>query len=275
MPTEEPRDELTLGAALRQAREAAGMTVEQVSADTRIRATLVRDLEADRFASSGASVYARGHVKSIAHTLKVDEAPLLALFDEAQGSTPPEVPIAVSEPAAPTSLGGSDFALSAAAALRPERRGPRWGVALAGAGVLLVALIGIGSLNGGGGHPAAVSGTSSPSPSPTPSRPAVRPTAPPPDSLASKPPVTGAQLRVRVIGGVSWISVSSATATLYEGILTDGQFKDFRDPTRLKIVIGNAPVVSLNCNGRDSGPVAANNSKVGHFACTSAGLTSS
>src|SRR4051794_22085492 len=169
MPTDEPRDELTLGAALRQAREAAGMSVEDVSADTRIRATLVRDLEADRFASSGASVYARGHVKSIAHTLKVDEAPLLALFDKAQGATPPEVPIAAPEPAAPTSLGGSDFALSAAAALLPERRGPRWGIALAGAGVVLVALIAIGSLSGGGGSPQAAVSSGTPTPSVAPS----------------------------------------------------------------------------------------------------------
>jgi transcriptional regulator with XRE-family HTH domain len=276
MPTEEPRDELTLGAALRQAREAAGMSVEDVSADTRIRATLVRDLEADRFASSGASVYARGHIKSIAHTLKVDEAPLLALFDQAQGTTPPEVPIAEPEPARPTSLGGSDFALSAAAALRPERRGPRWGVALTGAAAVLVALIGIGSLNGGGGggRQAAVGGTPTPTPTTAASQPPVKATAPP-DSIASKPPVSGAQLRVRVIGGASWVSISSATTTLFEGILGDGQFKDFHDASRLKVVIGNSPVVSLNCNGRDSGPVAANNRKVGHFACTAAGLTSS
>ncbi|MBW8821870.1 MAG: helix-turn-helix domain-containing protein, partial [Streptomyces sp.] len=53
MPTDDRSDDLTLGAALRRAREAAGLSVEDVSADTRIRATLVRDLEADRFTSSG------------------------------------------------------------------------------------------------------------------------------------------------------------------------------------------------------------------------------
>lgn len=262
----------TLGAALRAAREAAGLTVEQVSADTRIRATLIRDLEADSFASSGGSVYARGHVKSIAHTLQVDAAPLLALFDAAQGGAPVEVPLAEAEPVA-TSLGASDFALAKAASLRPDRRGPRWGVALTGAAAVLVALIGIGSLSGGGGaSPAALGGT--PTGTPEPSAPAVQPSAPS-DITASKPPVTGAQLRVRVIGGASWLSISGAGGqTLFEGTLADGQFKDFRDPAKLKVVVGNSPVVSLNCNGKDSGPVAPDNRKVGHFSCTPAGLAS-
>ncbi|MFN2539670.1 MAG: RodZ domain-containing protein [Mycobacteriales bacterium] len=271
MPTDDLTDDLTLGAALRQAREAAGMSVEDVSADTRIRATLVRDLEADRFTSSGGAVYARGHVKSIAATLKVDAAPLLALFDKAQGAEPVAAAMTGPEPVVDPSLGGSDFALSAAAALRPERRGPRWGVATSGAAAVLVALIAIGSLNnGGGGHPAALATTPTPTAA---SQPPVQASTPP-DITASKPPISGAQLRVRVIGGSSWVSISNPTATLFEGILADGQFKDFRDPTRLKVVIGNSPVVSLNCNGKDSGPVAPNNHRVGHFSCTSAGLTS-
>ncbi|MGB8652780.1 MAG: helix-turn-helix transcriptional regulator, partial [Mycobacteriales bacterium] len=118
--------EPTLGAALRAAREAAGLSIEQVSADTRIRATLVRDLEGDRFASSGGTVYARGHVKSIASTLHTDPAPLLALFDAAQGA-PEALPLETTPEPGPTvtSLGGTSFAASAAAALHPERRSPR------------------------------------------------------------------------------------------------------------------------------------------------------
>ena len=269
MPTDEP--DVTLGMALREAREAAGLTVEQVSADTRIRATLVRDLEADRFTSSGGMVYARGHVKSIAHTLKVDAAPLLALFDKAQGSSPVELAIATPEPVVATSLGGSDFALSKAASLRPERRGPRWGIALSGAAVVLVGLIAIGSL-GGGDTPRTTALTDT-TPTPVATQPQVQPTSPP-DITASKAPIVGAQLRVRVIGGSSWVSISNATTTLFEGILGDGQFKDFRDNAKLKVIIGNSPVVSLNCNGKDSGPVAPDNRRVGHFSCTPAGLTS-
>ena len=265
------KPELTLGAALREAREAAGLTVEQVSADTRIRATLVRDLEADRFASSGGTVYARGHVKSIAATLRVDAAPLLALFDQAEGTAPAEALLAQTEPVM-TTLGGSDFAAAKTASLRPDRRGPRWGVALTGAAAVLIALIGIGSLGGGGGTRTPTALGTSPSATPAPSQPAVEPSQPP--LTANKPPVSGAQLRVRVIGGKSWVSISNAGGqTLFEGTLGDGQYKDFHDGAKLKVIVGNPPVVSLNCNGKDSGPVAPNSRKVGHFSCTPSGLS--
>ena len=264
-------DDTTLGAALRQAREDAGLTVERVAAETRIRATLIRDLENDSFASSGGSVYARGHVKSIASTLHVDPAPLLALFDKVQG-TPPELAMANAEPVVATSLGGTDFARGAAASLRPDRRGPRWGIALAGAAVVLVALIAIGSLPGNKPADQSLAGptvTASPTTVVQPTQQATLP----PDASASKPPITGAQLRVRIIGGSSWVSVSNAAGTtLFEGTLADGQFKDFTDARRLKVILGNSYVVSLNCGGKDSG-VPGSGKVVRRYACTDAGLT--
>lgn len=271
-----PQDDLTVGAALRAAREDAGRTVEQLAGRTNIRATLIRDLEEDRFASCGGRVYARGHVKSIASALSVDAAPLLALFDKAQPDGEPEAASAsplVVPGRSEDSLGGTSFAIASAAALRPERQGPRWGLALAGAAAVLGVVTFIGYQDQpSGSDTATVFDTPGPDPTSTASSaPVVTPTSQP-DLSAAKPPVTGAQLRLRVIGGQSWVSVSNATATLFEGILSDGQFRDFNDPTRLKVVVGNAGAVNLNCGGRDSGP-AGGSGKVGHFACTAAGLT--
>lgn len=265
-------DDVTLGAALRAAREERGLSVEQVSASTRIRATLVRDLEADSLASSGGAVYARGHVKSIASALRVDPAPLLALFDQAHQSAP-DMMLAQAEPLAQpvTSFGGSAFAASAAASLQPERHGPRWGLALSAAAASLVAITAIGYAQQSD-SPATQAGTLStlPSATPTPSAtPEVQ--TPNPDSVAAKPPVTGAQLRLRVLGGNSWVSVGNPSGTLFEGLLKDGEFKDFADPSRLKLVVGNAFAVNLNCGGRDSGPVQGKKS-VRRFECTAAGL---
>lgn len=274
MPT--PQDDLTVGVALRAAREDAGRTVEQLASRTNIRATLIRDLEEDRFESCGGRVYARGHVKSIASALSVDAAPLLALFDKAQPEAEPALaglPTVVVPSHTEESLGGTSFALASAAALRPERRGPRWGLALAGAAAVLgvVTLVGYQDQPGAASR-ATVFDTAGPTPSATATQAPVVTPSTPSDLSAAKPPVTGAQLRLRVIGGQSWVSVSNATATLFEGILSDGQFRDFNDPTRLKVVVGNAGAVNLNCGGRDSGP-AGGSGKVGHFACTAAGLT--
>lgn len=275
MPTGE-NDRPTLGMALRAAREQAGATVEQVSADTRLRATVIRDLEGDSFRSSGGSVYARGHVKSIARALNLDPGPLLAVFDATQGSTKGP-PLLDPEPLPQemTSFGGSAFA-GAAAALVPERRGPRWGMAVAAACVALAAIIGIGYLNqpSPASRPLAVIALPSATPSATsPATPGAV-TTPDPGAVVAKPTVTGAQLRVRLIDGRSWVSVSDSNGTtVYEGILNAGEFRDFSDPTRLKIVVGNAKVVNLNCDGHDSGP-AGGSGAVAKFACTPSGLTS-
>jgi hypothetical protein len=260
-----PSDETTLGAALRAAREAAGKSVEQVSESTRIRGTLIRDLEADRFASSMGAVYARGHVKSIAAAVGADVAPLLALFDAAHEPEEPPTVVEVAAATAPSGFDGSAFAASASA-LRPERRTPRWGSALVIAGAVLAGLVTIGYARGPKSVPSTLAG-----PSPSPSAPVVVHT-PAPDAVASKPAVTGAQLRLRVIGGTSWVSVSDAAGgTLFEGILHDGEFKDFTDALRLKVVVGNALPVNLNCGGKDSGPAGAAG-KVKTFVCTAAGL---
>lgn len=263
-----PSDEPTLGAALRAAREESGQTVEQVSAETRIRATLIRDLESDQFGSSMGAVYARGHVKSIAAAVGADPAPLLALFDRAQPAEDAPTIVEVASATAPVGFDGSAFAASAHA-LRPERRTPRWGAALIGAAAVLLLLMGIGfaSGNGRGGTPT----TALQPPSASASAPQVVHT-PAPDSVASKPAVTGAQLRLRLIGGASWVSVSNALGkTLFEGTLRDGQFRDFTDATRLKVVVGNAAPVNLNCGGKDSGP-AGGRGQVKRFECTQAGL---
>ena len=263
-----PSDEPTLGAALRAAREESGQTVEQVSAETRIRATLIRDLEADSFGSSMGAVYARGHVKSIAAALGVDPAPLLALFDQVQQVEEAPTIVEVATATAPKGFDGSAFAASAAA-LRPERRTPRWGAALAVAAAVLLTFMGIGWATGGK-KPAGQTAIQQPTQAPSTPTEAVR--TPAPDSVASKPAVTGAQLRMRVIGGRSWVSVSNAAGkTLFEGTMRDGDFKDFTDPLRLKVVVGSALFVNLNCGGKDSGPAGARGA-VMRFECTQAGL---
>jgi hypothetical protein len=45
--------------------------------------------------------------------------------------------------------------------------------------------------------------------------------------------------------------------TLFEGTLTKGDTKTFRDKTKVKLLVGNAGAVSLNVNGRDLGAPGA------------------
>jgi len=60
------------GARLRQAREAAGLTHEDVSARLKIAVRVIRALESDDWSPLGAPVFARGQLRSYARLLKLD-----------------------------------------------------------------------------------------------------------------------------------------------------------------------------------------------------------
>jgi hypothetical protein len=121
------------------------------------------------------------------------------------------------------------------------------------AGVVVVAVLLLGGswLLGRGDDGAQVGaipapGTSSATTGPGPT------TAKPPPTTA--PPVPGVTLRLRATGGSSWVSVTSSNGSqLYQGILAEGQAKEFRDARQLSVRFGNSPAVRVVQNGRDVG----------------------
>ena len=258
---------VTLGAALRAAREAAGLSVEDISADTRIRGTLIRDLEADRFESSGAPVYARGHVRAITHTIGVDAAPYLELFATQVGGIDEPFPIPAPPPVIPANRGplAPDEPIHVPTAARPERRGPNW---LAGGSValaVLVVLFVVGQLAkpSTSTPPEIVDGgaiiTTSPTPRPAPAK-----------VLTAAAP-TGAALRLHLVGGNSWVSVRTPTKTLFEGVLRNGATQEFKDPKQLRLIVGNAGAVNVACSGHSLVP-AGGTGQVRRFACSVTGI---
>ena len=260
----------TLGTALRAARETAGLTVEQISAETRIRGTLIRDLEADRFESSGAPVYARGHVRAIVHAIGVDEAPYLALFSRQVGGTEESFPAPSPAPLVPAARGplAPTEPLHVPTAARPERRGPNWLAAGSAALGVLVVLFAVGQITKPSGSSADDPAAGAVAPSVAAS---VAPAGPPKQLTAARPPTSGADLRVRLLGGDSWVSVSNSAVTLFEGVLRRGDVRDFKDSKQLRLVVGNAGAVSIVCSGRDLGP-AGQPGKVRRFACSADGI---
>ena len=70
------------GERLRRAREAAGLTIEDVGERLRMPARVVRSLEAEDWSRLGAPVFVRGQVRSYARLLGLTTAPMLeALVD--------------------------------------------------------------------------------------------------------------------------------------------------------------------------------------------------
>lgn len=69
-----------IGAALREAREAQGRTLEDAALGLRARTTQLRALEEENFGAFGGDVYAKGFLKSYAVELGLDPQPLLDTY---------------------------------------------------------------------------------------------------------------------------------------------------------------------------------------------------
>ena len=73
---------MDIGQALAAARSQAGLTVEDVSERTRIRRTIISDIERDDYSACGGDFYARGHIRAIAKVVGTDPVPLIERYDE-------------------------------------------------------------------------------------------------------------------------------------------------------------------------------------------------
>jgi cytoskeletal protein RodZ len=222
------------GARLAAARVAAGMSIEEVSARTRIRATLIRQMEEDDFAAVGGAVYARGHLRGIARALGVDPQPIVAVFDAAQpgGPTPSfSAPTNSFDPLRHGATNGSSR---------------RWGAAMVVAAVVFCAVLLFTLLRPGPSHSQQPGATSS-SRTPVAAAPARA------EPAQTTPAPTQVNLRLEAVNAPSWLQVSDdSNKVLYQQILTKGASQTLTAKA-LRVRIGDAGAMSLNCNGRDLG----------------------
>ncbi|MFK4146772.1 helix-turn-helix domain-containing protein [Streptomyces sp. NPDC004065] len=232
----------SIGHALRQARIAAGLTVDDVSSATRVRIAIVHAIEADNFAPCGGDVYARGHIRTLAKAVRLDPAPLLAQYDAEHGGRPAPTP------AAP---------LFEAERIRPERRGPNWTAAMVAAIVAVVGFVGFTAFKGGsGGDGTAVAEGTTPTtsapatPTPKSSKPADQKPVPS-DSAIAAAPQDKVTVKVSAANGRSWISAKDHNGRLlFDGLLKRGEAKTFQDSTRINLILGDAGAIQLFVNGK-------------------------
>lgn len=223
---------ISIGADLQSAREAAGLTLEEVAEKTKLRKSVVVAIERDDFSHCGGEVYARGHIRVLANLYRIDSTYLIEQFDKTFG-------------VAETAL--DDLAHATSQNL-DRRMNISW-KALSGiaAAALVVAVVVSNQLpNNQATIAAPESSASTPaatlSPSESQSLPAVA-------SVDD-----GVTVRLTVVKSYSWISVTAADGTsLFTGQLEKGEVREFKDPQVLRLVIGNAGAVSVNVNGADQG----------------------
>ena len=73
---------MTLGSTIRDAREAARLSLESLSESTSIRMGLLTEMENNNFSHCGGDTYARGHLRNIAAKVGIDPKVFIDLYNE-------------------------------------------------------------------------------------------------------------------------------------------------------------------------------------------------
>jgi cytoskeletal protein RodZ len=240
-------DRPTVGRALAQARLDAGLTVDEVSSSTRVRAPIVHAIEQDDFSRCGGDVYARGHIRTIARAVGLDPEPLVEQYTSEHGGSLAAGPVAP---------------VYEAERIRSEPRRPNWTAAMVAAIVAVVGFVGFTIFNGGGdgdqqtvaGKPSAVASASTKS-SPSPKTTSPDPTPEQSDSAIAAAPADKVTVKLSAEGSKSWISVTDSNGrSLFQNTLPAGESMTFTDEKKINLIVGNAGAVTLFVNGKDLGP---------------------
>jgi cytoskeletal protein RodZ len=225
---------VSIGDTLAEARRQSGLTITQVSQQTRIRETIIRSIEQGDFSSCGGDFYARGHIRSIADVVGVDPVPLIREYDEEHGPPGTMRAADIFEPATPIKI--------------HEPRPFGLGKVLI---VVLLAVIGFAayhlvSTHGSHSPPAQAANNLRPVTTPK-TVPTVAPTPTP------TPPPAGPPESVIKLTAVQdcWIGLTNTSGTyLYEGIVPAGSTMTWKEQHPVSMVIGNPPGIKLTVNGK-------------------------
>jgi cytoskeletal protein RodZ len=230
-----------IGDTLADARRQAGLTITQVSQQTRIRESIIRAIEQGDFSSCGGDFYARGHIRSIASVVGVDPAPLIREYDEEHGPPAAMRASQVFEPATPIRI----------------REPRRFGIGKI-AVVVLLAAIGFGVYHLVSDHynrnDARATATLRPNPVTTPTtHPTAHPTAHPTHTtqpVTHKPTHPEAVISVIAVQNC-WVMLTDAAGKqLYQGTIQAGNSMTWREPHQVSMVIGNPKGITLTVNGK-------------------------
>jgi cytoskeletal protein RodZ len=225
---------VSIGESLAEARRQAGLSVTQVSQQTRIRESIIRDIEQDDFSQCGGDFYARGHIRGIAGAVGADPVPLIRAYDTEHGP--------------PGTIRAADvFKPSRPVKMRERRRSPSLSMIV---GVVLLAIIGFGvyrlaSDNGSGPgskavaaptHQATASAKAQPTPSPTPTS----------DDVVIKLTATED----------CWVQLTSSSdgSQLYMGVIQAGASMKWTEKQAVNVRLGNPGGVTLTVNGQLQNP---------------------
>jgi cytoskeletal protein RodZ len=227
---------MSLGSMISKARKDAGLSIDDLSAATNIRGTLLREMEANNFSQCGGETYARGHLRNIAIKLKVDPQIFLTAFEDEQMHVDRSM---------------QDLLVENNVMREPkEVRKVSWKV-LVTISVASLFVVGLAQIivsnNSTPDIPVAIE--ESPTASASPEATATEETLPTDEATISTG--QGVEVIVTASRARSWLFVSdSAGRVLFSGQISTGVTKTFSSDLTLNLKIGNAGGVDLSVNGK-------------------------
>jgi len=245
----------SVGAYLRQLREARGVSLDEIARATRVNSSYLHALEADDHGELPASVFTRGFIRAYCQTLGEPPDQALALY-AGRG----EAVAAASAPSAPVMPRPVSAPTRTASEPTPRNRGPVLAsfILLVVLGVALFAVtLALQSGRESGGD-----------------RRTARPVTPPP-RVAEPPPIAaraspadtrvptptnapgstpGYRLVARTIEP-TWMRVRTGDGRTMEETIPAGQMREWFSPTPFILTVGNAGGVRLELNGRQLPPL--------------------
>lgn len=226
--------------SLQQAREAAGLTVEQISSLTNVRVGVIKDLENNSVEVCGGVAYARGHIRSIvkaintktSKALQVDADVLVAELEASQNTESKKII--------------DQLAANNVADKPKEKKRMRFGtLASISAAALSIGFVAQIAINNVSAVSESITSVSVKKPSTQ-------------ESSTTITVPAGVNLVLTGINGHSWVGLTNENGeSVFNGQISAGQIATFSDPNLLRAVIGNAGAVKLNVNGSELGVAGA------------------
>ena len=222
---------MTLGRTIRDAREAAHVSIESLSDSTSIRIGLLSEMESDNFKHCGGDTYARGHLRNIAQRIGIEPQILIDLYNQEH---------AIEAQRIQDSLVDNNVIQ-----VPREKKSLSWKIpALSSVAILaVIAIIQIVISNQ----------SSTPAPAPVVSAsatPAPSETATPEPSPSTSTPTGPVSLIVSAPRGNSYIDIIVDGKDVEKGSIFQGDKKSYQGLTSISIYFSNPAALDVTYNGK-------------------------